>query len=197
MGNSPRIGSPERLRVTPAITGWVDDEGVIRVNASFTYEPWCCAEAHEVTDAIRAVVDIITDAADTAYEERMQVLRDELAEALSPSVDHARLENSTEVLQCHLPDQCAGERCTIHNRSHHHMRSFQQHWRGDRGIMERICEHGVGHPDPDDYRVYTGADDGVHGCDGCCVAIDFSDSEDIPQYDWITRDRLKGVGNRG
>ena len=40
------------------------------------------------------------------------------------------------------------------------------HWREDRFIMERICEHGVGHPDPDDKRVREG--DGVHGCDGCC-----------------------------
>lgn len=78
------------------------------------------------------------------------------------------LENSDTTLYTHRAEQCAGDACTIHNRSDHSMRAFPQHWRGDRGIMERICEHGVGHPDPDDYRIYTGADAGVHGCDGCC-----------------------------
>ena len=34
----------------------------------------------------------------------------------------------------------------------------------DRRIMERICPHGVGHPDPDDVL----NQDRVHGCDGCC-----------------------------
>ena len=62
---------------------------------------------------------------------------------------------------------CTGQHCTVHNRSDHTMRSFPQHWRGDRGIMERICPHGVGHPDPDspwDDDSYQW----VHGCDGCC-----------------------------
>ena len=39
------------------------------------------------------------------------------------------------------------------------------HWRYDRNFMERICVHGVGHPDPD------GADaDPLHACDGCCMS---------------------------
>lgn len=46
------------------------------------------------------------------------------------------------------------------------MRSFPQLWRTDRGVMERVCPHGVGHPDPDE--VYRDIDDFVHGCDGCC-----------------------------
>ena len=32
------------------------------------------------------------------------------------------------------------------------------------GRVERVCEHGVGHPTPTSARLY----DGVHGCDGCC-----------------------------
>jgi hypothetical protein len=83
----------------------------------------------------------------------------------------ATLENSDVRLYVHNEAQCFGEVCTIHNRSSHHMRDFRQHWRGDRGIMERTCEHGVGHPDPDDYRIYTGDDHGVHGCDGCCKPL--------------------------
>jgi hypothetical protein len=35
--------------------------------------------------------------------------------------------------------------------------------------MERKCTHGIGHPDPDEIRIINGEDDGVHGCDGCCI----------------------------
>lgn len=73
----------------------------------------------------------------------------------------------------HSPDQCEGEYCCIHNPSDHSMKDFPTHWRADRGIMERICPHGVGHPDPDDMAFITrtrgeGHMEGVHGCDGCC-----------------------------
>jgi hypothetical protein len=84
----------------------------------------------------------------------------------------ARLEHTDELLvNVHLDGTCMGEWCTIHNRSDHPMRAFPQHWRGDRMLMERICPHGVGHPDPDDYEI-TGPNGGaewVHGCDGCCT----------------------------
>ncbi len=65
----------------------------------------------------------------------------------------------------HLPEKCAGSACVVHNPSNHHMRDWPLNWRDDRGMMERICPHGVGHPDPDSQR-----SDGVHGCcnDGCC-----------------------------
>lgn len=68
----------------------------------------------------------------------------------------------------HPASQCAGEFCTIHKRSNHSMRSFPQQWRGDKGIMERVCPHGVGHPDPDDFMIAIKPHLGVHGCDGCC-----------------------------
>ena len=71
----------------------------------------------------------------------------------------------------HDPSQCEGEACCIHNPSDHHMIDWPQHWRGDRGIMERICPHGVGHPDPDDLDfiartrgIDAAYDEGVHGC---------------------------------
>ena len=78
------------------------------------------------------------------------------------------LEHTETVWLTHPQEQCTGEVCTIHNRSNHAMRSFPQHWRADRRIMERICRHGIGHPDPDEYRILNGEDDGTHGCDGCC-----------------------------
>ena len=78
-----------------------------------------------------------------------------------------QLEHTDYYLRCHSPSRCAGEPCTMHNRTDHHMRHMPQRWRGDVGKMERVCEHGVGHPDPDCY--YTSRyNDKVHGCDGCC-----------------------------
>lgn len=75
------------------------------------------------------------------------------------------------VLRTHPAAQCSGEHCVMHNPSDHHMRDWPLNWRGDRGIMERLCPHGIGHPDPDSLahleRVGT-PDDGTHGCDGCC-----------------------------
>lgn len=68
-----------------------------------------------------------------------------------------------ELLGVHPPERCAGQHCVIHNPSDHAMRDFPTHWRNDRKIMERICPHGVGHPDPDEINPDT-----VHGCDGCC-----------------------------
>ena len=74
-------------------------------------------------------------------------------------------------LKVHEKGQCVGEFCVIHNPSDHPMRDFPTHWRFDRAIMERICPHGIGHPDPDDLafnRSQGVRDDGTHGCDGCC-----------------------------
>ena len=67
-----------------------------------------------------------------------------------------------------------GAPCVIHRPSAHPMAGLPLHWRTDRRIFERICTHGVGHPDPDGmaYRAANGLDDaeGIHGCDGCCRA---------------------------
>jgi hypothetical protein len=79
------------------------------------------------------------------------------------------LEHSGVVLtNVHSIVKCLGEPCTIHNRSAHHMRVWPQHWRDDRGIMERTCPHGVGHPDPDSPWP-PDSSNWIHGCDGCCV----------------------------
>lgn len=78
-------------------------------------------------------------------------------------------------IRVHSSSRCEGQTCCIHNPSDHHMIGWRQHWRGDRGLMERLCPHGVGHPDPDDIafkrraRGREFADwESVHGCDGCC-----------------------------
>lgn len=86
------------------------------------------------------------------------------------------LEGTDRVIWTHPADRCALPRqCTIHNRSNHHMRHFPQNWRSDRAFMERVCPHGIGHPDPDQMAFLRSVlpmdeahAEGIHGCDGCC-----------------------------
>lgn len=68
-------------------------------------------------------------------------------------------------LNTHDESRCNGETCPVHNPSKHHMRKWPIRYRMDRGITERVCEHGVGHPDPDCIGAQK---DPIHGCDGCC-----------------------------
>jgi hypothetical protein len=70
------------------------------------------------------------------------------------------------IINVHKPNQCRNEYCTVHNPSGHSMLSFPQMWRQDRGFMERVCPHGIGHPDPDDLML-----DRTHACDGCCSDV--------------------------
>jgi len=80
-----------------------------------------------------------------------------------------KLHKSNQVLtNVHSKTKCKGEYCCIHNPSKHHMSDWQQVWREDKGAMERVCEHGIGHPDPDDPYYSMTKHAGVHGCDGCC-----------------------------
>lgn len=77
------------------------------------------------------------------------------------------------LVNVHAPDKCAGEHCVVHNPSDHHMRDWSLNWRDDTGVMERICPHGVGHPDPDGSAYHEKIGDkywSMHGCDSCCVA---------------------------
>lgn len=90
-----------------------------------------------------------------------------------------KLENSDEeLIYVHSQLLCDGRPCPLHNRTDHHMRKFPQHWRDERQFMERICTHGIGHPDPDqwDFLVRQMGKKGakaefIHGCchEGCCI----------------------------
>ncbi len=68
----------------------------------------------------------------------------------------------------HDEEDCSGK-CAIHNPSDHILKEARTHWRDDRALMERICEHGIGHPDPDDLAYHQNQWRGIHSCDGCCV----------------------------
>lgn len=39
------------------------------------------------------------------------------------------------------------------------IKAWVRHYRGDKGIWEDICPHGIGH------------ELGIHGCDGCCAEL--------------------------
>jgi hypothetical protein len=82
------------------------------------------------------------------------------------------VDSSGMRVKTHSSRQCAGEYCVVHNPSRHHMLSWRTDIRSDkRYLIERICSHGVGHPDPDSLAYFVRIGDrtmGVHGCDGCC-----------------------------
>jgi hypothetical protein len=63
------------------------------------------------------------------------------------------------------------------------MVDWPQRYRDDIGITERICPHGVGHPDPDDIF----AQDHVHGCDGCCQEQETENTDAIEEVSWFRR----------
>jgi hypothetical protein len=93
----------------------------------------------------------------------------------------------------HSKKNCKGENCVIHNPSDHVMKGFKTHWRSDRGLMERICSHGIGHPDPDALAIYPPEKrkwEGIHGCDGCCSSRYFT-----AEVDWVDHDATpNGIG---
>jgi hypothetical protein len=81
------------------------------------------------------------------------------------------------LLTTHGPAVCAGQACCLHSPSDHPLAGAPLLWRADRGLMERTCKHGMGHPDPDDLAHkqrtmptdwYDSMGFDVHGCDGCC-----------------------------
>lgn len=80
-----------------------------------------------------------------------------------------RLAGNEVISQVHDREICVAP-CTLHHPSAHHMLDFRLHYRHDRLIFERICEHGIGHPDPD--TKFQKGDRGVHGCDGCCEKVE-------------------------
>ena len=97
------------------------------------------------------------------------------------SWQHVRLEGSgAGYLFAHVKEDCSGGPCPIHKRTKHHMRAWRQFWRMDCSFMERICPHGVGHPDPDCMNAEP-----IHGCDGCCR----------PPNPWTLKSMLNSFGD--
>lgn len=79
-------------------------------------------------------------------------------------------------LWVHERNESCDAGCCVHNPSDSVLKDCPTHWRYDRGLMERICSHGVGHPDPDHMKFFESKCgkraayyEAVHGCDGCCI----------------------------
>ena len=75
------------------------------------------------------------------------------------------------IVGIHDAGKCAGRPCVIHNPSDHRMRDWPKAYRPDLWLTERLCSHGVGHPDPDDlaWHISEGREwQSIHGCCGCC-----------------------------
>lgn len=85
-------------------------------------------------------------------------------------------DDSGTVWKIHKAAQCEGDFCAIHNPSDHPLKAAKLAMRTDPfkyGFVERFCEHGIGHSDPDSTAYFArigAAGMGVHGCDGCCTA---------------------------
>ncbi|MBF6085175.1 hypothetical protein IU485_27765 [Nocardia cyriacigeorgica] len=87
--------------------------------------------------------------------------------------------NHLQLVGVHPPAACEGRACPMHNPTDHHMRDWPVIWRPDRAILERICHHAVGHPDPDQFEYWdrTGQPwQSVHGCCGCCASLPISNA---------------------
>lgn len=77
--------------------------------------------------------------------------------------------NEIRLVNVHDHTKCRGRPCTVHNPSDHHMRHMPLIWRGDwGGFFERLCPHGVGHPDPDQITYWTEIGRGGCASHGCC-----------------------------
>jgi hypothetical protein len=94
-----------------------------------------------------------------------------------PNTDYEGFPKST-ILRTHSAAICVPP-CPLHSPTDHPLRDAPLLWRADRGVFERTCVHGLGHPDPDsvtflrfvlDPVEFEARDPGDHGCDGCCNA---------------------------
>ena len=79
------------------------------------------------------------------------------------------------VLVTHDSTECALAYCCIHKPSGHPLASAPLRWQNDLRFMERVCAHGIGHPDPDSldyinalFGEMAAAFVSTHRCDGCC-----------------------------
>jgi hypothetical protein len=103
-------------------------------------------------------------------EEKLLKKKDEVRVDVAGPMSGQQL--GKKLIQIHADTKCKGDSCPFHNPSKHHMRYWKTNVRLDRSsLVERICSHGVGHPDPDSVAYFVRAGIkymGVHGCDGCC-----------------------------
>lgn len=102
------------------------------------------------------------------------VIMDEIFdwEVMEPSYETHQMDG-VNVLT-HIRARCQGRNCVIHNPSDHHMRDWPKRFHQPSQQTSRVCEHGFGHPDPDDVAYWREIEkrriSTSHDCDGCCTA---------------------------
>lgn len=79
-----------------------------------------------------------------------------------------RMPNGILLNNIHLRDKCAGRPCVIHAPSDHAQSKFPLIWRNDRGIFERLCPCGIGHPDADQEQFWIESGQEWQLIHGCC-----------------------------
>jgi len=75
------------------------------------------------------------------------------------------------LIHVHPNDQCRTWICVMHNPAEGPWRDMTPIWRSDRGIFERICPHGVGHPDPSQFQYWELVDQTWQAIHGCCSGM--------------------------
>lgn len=82
------------------------------------------------------------------------------------------LLESGQKLKHHIRANCSGG-CCLHGTSRYASCKMPRQWRNEKGILEHVCPHDVGHPCRAglDYAEVMGQhhDGGIHDCDGCCA----------------------------
>lgn len=157
----------EDCGMIPTIENWLDQLPTKRFMTLGAVRLSRLLQRLEAEEAAAAAAAVDTPAVDGAAE----------GIPVADAPDPRRYVTGTGEVLCNVhletPD-CHTFGCTVHHPTDPHA-DWPTHWRADRGFMERICPHGVGHPDRDhlNYLRRTGgarhaAAEAVHGCDGCC-----------------------------
>lgn len=77
-----------------------------------------------------------------------------------------------QLVNVHSETACAAYGCAIHDHpTDHPLKDSTLIWREPAGILHRVCQHGVLHPDADSalYLERVGQSyKNIHTCDGCC-----------------------------
>ena len=80
---------------------------------------------------------------------------------MTPEENADLYRSITGVARAHSPETCSGAWCIVHNPMYP-LVGRRLVYRHDTGMTEELCEHGIGHPVPEDGLGI------VHSCDGCC-----------------------------
>lgn len=115
---------------------------------------------------VAELVKVIAGLIDAVEKLRQRITTLDNSRNLPPGMERW-ISDTGQTLAVHADGTCFGPNCCIHNPSNHPMRDFKRRWVGDLGCMERICPHGVGHPDPDDLKAQAGHFQFVPACPRC------------------------------